>query len=82
VKHLRADPTRKEVQTHLHGLVLKVLTFSRDFLKTLAMDNFLPLLDLMEKDMKISASKHVLNALARWASVFCFMDLGLHRAQL
>lgn len=61
IKHLKTpDQAYKNVQSELAIVVAKIMQYSRDLNRTLSMDHFLPILDLLEKNQKVEASKAVL----------------------
>eukprot|EP01006_Ploeotia_vitrea_P063076 TRINITY_DN84900_c0_g1_i1.p1 TRINITY_DN84900_c0_g1~~TRINITY_DN84900_c0_g1_i1.p1 ORF type:complete len:1024 (-),score=600.29 TRINITY_DN84900_c0_g1_i1:79-3114(-) len=64
IKHAKQDAAYKEHQIPLASIVQTVLKYNADFANTLTMDNFLPLLDLLEKKHKVDASKNILLAFA------------------
>jgi VPS35 endosomal protein-sorting factor-like len=64
IKHVRKNGAYKELQTELQNIVMKILSFNKNFESTLSMDNFLPLLDMLDRDTKVLASKSILSSLA------------------
>jgi hypothetical protein len=65
LKHVKKDGAHKTLQEELAGIVEKIMMHCKDLNKTLAMDNLLPILDLLEKKHKVSASKAVLVQFSR-----------------
>lgn len=65
IKHVKHESAYKTLQEQLYGIVQKVLVYTPEFDKTLTMDNFLPLIDLLDKEHKVQAAKTVLTSLSR-----------------
>jgi heme oxygenase len=65
IKHAKPNQGHLEVQEQLRVIIERVLSHTRDLERTLAMDNFLPLLDLLEKAAKTQVAKQILEALGR-----------------
>jgi uncharacterized protein YkvS len=64
IKHVKKDGANSRLQDQLQGMVAKIMEHSRDIDRTLAMDNFLPLLDLLERKTKVEAGKIILRKFA------------------
>ena len=62
IKHLKTEDHsyNLDVQDTLSVIIEKIMLYSKDLNKTLSMDHFLPILDLLEKHQKVAASKAVL----------------------
>lgn len=65
IKHLKKDQANLKLQEPLQSIVLKVMEHTKDLEKTLSMDNFLPVIDLLEREAKATAGKVILQAFAR-----------------
>eukprot|EP00455_Lapot_gusevi_P016412 TRINITY_DN1845_c0_g1_i12.p1 TRINITY_DN1845_c0_g1~~TRINITY_DN1845_c0_g1_i12.p1 ORF type:complete len:571 (-),score=204.35 TRINITY_DN1845_c0_g1_i12:116-1798(-) len=65
ILHVKKEQGYKQVQPALYTIVQKVLRYRTNFEELLAMDNFLPLLDLLEKEYKHKACKAVLESFAK-----------------
>jgi len=61
IKHLKTpDHAYKNVQPQLGAIVTCMMQHSQDLNKTLTMEHFLPILDLLDKQQKVETSKIVL----------------------
>lgn len=64
IKHAKKDNAFHNMQGPLLNIVQKIMEHSKDLHSTLSMDNFLPVLDLLEKQSKVDASKAILRRFA------------------
>jgi len=66
IKHVKEDEENvKTFQKELESISISVMKYSKDIDQTLTMDNFLPLLDLLDKANKVIVGTLVLSA---WAA--------------
>lgn len=65
IKHLKKDQAYLQRQEQLQTIVMKVMEHNKDLTKTLSMDNFLPVIDLLERPAKVPAGKIILKAFER-----------------
>lgn len=65
IKHVRESQAYKRLQSQLASIVSKIIVHNNDLDKTLAMDNFLPILDLLDKQAKVPAGKVILGHFAK-----------------
>jgi hypothetical protein len=65
IKHVKKDNAYKGLQPQLQLVISKVLQYRTNFDQLLAMDNFMPVLDLLEKDFKFSICKALLESFAK-----------------
>jgi len=61
IKHVKVDQSHLRLQERLLSVLSKTVQFSKDMEKTLSMDHFLPVIDLLEKSAKVEASKSILS---------------------
>lgn len=64
IKHIKQDQAHIRLQTQLQTIISKVMEHSQDIEKTLSMDNFLPVIDLLETQNKVPCGKIILGAFA------------------
>ena len=65
IKHVKQDNAHKQYQVEIQRVVSNVLKYRPTFEQLLALDNFMPLLDLLERDYKFSSCKSVLESFAK-----------------
>lgn len=65
IKHVRKDNAFKTLQPQLFVVTQRVMSYSKEFVKVLSMDTFLPLFDLLDKKTKVDAAKCVLQRFAQ-----------------
>lgn len=65
IKHVKKENAYKGLQPQLQIVVSKILQYRTNFDQLLAMDNFMPVLDLLEKDFKFTICKALLESFAK-----------------
>eukprot|EP01083_Nonionella_stella_P088410 246397_1 len=67
LNHVSSPDAQKKVQKQIHSVTLSVMKYRTDFDVLFEMDNFLPVVDLLDREMKQSVSKTMLDSFARHA---------------
>ena len=62
IKHVKKDQAYRSLQPQLQLVVSKILQYRTNFDALLAMDNFMPVLDLLEKDYKSTCASFILTS--------------------
>ena len=68
IKHVKKDNAYKALQPQLQLVVSKILQYRTNFEQLLAMEHFMPVLDLLEKDFKFAICKALLESFAKCAA--------------
>lgn len=61
IKHLKPNNAHLTVQPQLSNLIIKITSHCKELSKIIGMDNFLPILDLLDKPTKLIVSKAILS---------------------
>lgn len=65
IKHVKKGGAHLKLQEQIQKIVVKTVELTSDIEATLAMDNFLPVIDLLETAAKVPAAKTILMAFAK-----------------
>ncbi len=65
IKHVKKEQAYRGLQPQLQLVISKILQYRTNFDQLLAMDNFMPVLDLLEKEYKSTICKAVLESFAK-----------------
>jgi hypothetical protein len=65
IKHVKKDNVYKSLQEPLQVVISKILQYRTNWEQLLAMDNFMPVVDLLEKDFKFTICKALLESFAK-----------------
>ncbi len=68
IKHVKKDNAYKALQPQLQLVISKILQYRTNFEQLLAMEHFMPVLDLLEKDFKFAICKALLESFAKCAA--------------
>jgi len=64
IKHVKKGQAHLRLQEQIQTIISKVMEYTKDIEKTLSMDNFLPVIDLLETANKVPCGKVILSAFA------------------
>lgn len=65
LKHVRVEHQYSNFQVELQNVALKILENQREFSKLSAMDNFMPLVDLLYGEVKVKVNREILECFCR-----------------